>query len=352
MKKKAPIDPFIEIVIPNWNGAPMLSHCLRSLHNQGYKDFSITVVDNGSTDNSLDMLAEEFPAVKVIEIDHNSGFSVAVNRGIENSNGAWILLLNNDMEVAPDCLEKLAENVNRYVDCDFFAVKMMSYQHRDTIDGAGDAVLRGGVGYRLGTMEKDSDRFKKNRKTFGACAGAALYKRSFFTTVGLFDSDFFAYLEDVDLNFRAARLGLRCMFLSDAVVYHIGSATTGSKFNEMTIRLSTRNNINLLIKNYPLSLLFRFFFPLVIYQLMWLLFCLKKRMLKPYLQGILESIRTVPVFYRKRRFILAGNSNLTNKQLGDMISSAEKEAVESIMARRTERGKSNLLLACYTRMFF
>lgn len=216
------VDPLIEVIIPNWNGKEILHHCLQSLAEQSFKDFRVIVVDNGSTDGSIEMLESDYPCIKLLTFDYNSGFSVAVNSGIKESVAPLLLLLNNDMEVAPDCLHRLVAKSNSYKDYDFFALKMMNFHNREFIDGAGDAVLRGGVGYRLGTMEKDCDHYQVDREVFGACAGAALYRREFFDRAGLFDEDFFAYLEDVDLNIRANRLGLRCMYLCDTVVYHIG----------------------------------------------------------------------------------------------------------------------------------
>ncbi len=244
----------IDIIIPNWNGESMLADCLHSLASQTFTGFRIIVIDNGSGDGSVALVEREFPQVKVIRFSENTGFSIAVNRGISDSSAPWLLLLNNDMEVAPDCLENLRYAVDTYQDYYFFALKMLSFHQRDLIDGAGDAVLRGGVGYRLGTMERDSEYYSMDRDTFGVCAGAGLYKRELFEKVGVFDPDFFAYLEDVDLNMRARRSGMRCRYIASAVVYHIGSATSGSKINSLTIRLSTRNNFYVLFKNYSLNI--------------------------------------------------------------------------------------------------
>lgn len=338
-------DPLIEIIIPNWNGEAMLRHCLQSLRQQTFAGFTVTVVDNGSRDGSIDLVEQQFPEVRLIKLDHNTGFSVAVNTGIEAAKAPWLLLLNNDMEVAPDCLENLRLAVAQYPEYDFFALKMMNFHQREFIDGAGDAVLRGGVGYRLGTMEKDGEGYRHDRETFGACAGAALYARGMFARVGLFDSDFFAYLEDVDLNMRARRLGSRCMFLASALVYHIGSASSGSKINELTVRLSTRNNIYVLAKNYSWGLLLRFLPAIAVYQTAWLLFCLKKGMLAPYLSGLGQAIAAFPHLMKKR--VPAGVSSIPVQRFAAMIRSAEREAVCSIMARRTAAGKGNFLLNLY-----
>jgi len=325
----------------------MLEHCLLSLRRQTFRGFCITIVDNGSRDGSIELVERQFPEVRLIKLDRNTGFSVAVNTGIEAAVAPWLLLLNNDMEVAPDCLENLHLAVGKHHDYDFFALKMMNFHQREHIDGAGDAVLRGGVGYRLGTMEQDSEVYRQDRETFGACAGAALYPRRFFTQVGLFDNDFFAYLEDVDLNMRARRLGNRCMFIASAVVYHIGSASSGSKINELTVRLSTRNNFYVLLKNYSPGLFMRFFPAIAAYQIAWMLFCLKKGMLFPYLTGLFQVVGSSPQLAAKRRQMRDKNNLVPMQQFAAMIRSAEQEAVFSIMARRTAAGKGNFLLNLY-----
>ncbi|WP_457577036.1 glycosyltransferase family 2 protein [Desulfomarina sp.] len=345
-------NPLIDIVIPNWNGRRMLAHCLSSLEAQTNRDFRVTVVDNGSEDGSIELLENEFPTVRILRFSENRGFSVAVNLGIREASASWILLLNNDMEVAPDCLENLIRAIEKYRTYDFFALKMINFNNRDILDGAGDAVLRGGVGYRLGTMEKDRDIYRVDRDVFGACGGAALYSRKFFDRVGLFDDDFFAYLEDVDLNLRARRLGMCCRYLSSARVFHIGSGSTGKKVNTFTIRLSTRNNFAVVVKNYSFGMVLRFLFPFVIYQFAWLLFVVKKRMFFSYCRGILETFRLLPEVIGKRRKILADPDNILEKEFRQLVVSAENEAVNSIMARRSAEGKTNLLFGWYCTIFF
>jgi len=344
-------ESLIEIIIPNWNGEALLADCLRSLKRQTVRCFSVTVVDNGSEDNSLEMVHNTFPEVKTLTFDHNTGFSVAVNRGIEASSAPWLLLLNNDMEVAEDCLEKLLGAIQKYDEYDFFALKMMNFHKRSYIDGAGDAVLRGGVGYRLGTMEQDTPYYSEDRDCFGACAGAALYRREFFQKIGTFDPDFFAYLEDVDLNMRANRVGMRCRFIASAIVYHIGSASSGSKINAFTVRLSTRNNIYALLKNYPLSLFLRFLPAIIIYQFMWMAFCCKKGMLSPYIVGLFQAVRSSFPQIKKQRLFLKKENCIEQKTFASMINASEREAVTSIMNRRAASGKSNFFFNCYTRLF-
>jgi len=342
-------EPSIEILIPNWNGRHLLKNCLDSLQSQTVDDFAVTVIDNGSTDGSVEFIAGSYPEVRCIALPDNRGFSAAVNAGITQSAAPWILLLNNDMEVQADCLAALHQAIDRDRDYDFFALKMMNFHHRSYIDGAGDGFLRGGAGYRLGTMEIDGPPYDREREVFGACAGAALYRRDLFDRAGLFDSDFFAYLEDVDLNLRARRLGCRCRFLAGARVYHIGSATSGSKFNPLTIRLSTRNSINVLVKNYPPALLLRYLPVIAIYQLAWFCFCVKKRLLRPYLQGIVGACRGFSTMQAKRSAPVGAQISVA--EFDAILRRGERDAVESIMARRRAEGKGNGLLRLYCRLF-
>ncbi|MDX9894746.1 MAG: glycosyltransferase family 2 protein [Desulfofustis sp.] len=340
----------IDVVIPHWNGWELLRTCLLSLQNQTNRRFRTIVVDNGSTDGSPQLIREQFPWVDVVILPENRGFSAAVNSGIRSGDNPWILLLNNDVEVQPDCLEELQTQCRRYPDHEFFALKMCAFHQRQVIDGAGDGVLRGGVGYRLGTLEPDGPDFAMSREVFGACAGAALYRRELFDRVGLFDEDFFAYLEDVDFNLRAVRAGARCRYLPEAVVYHIGSASSGSKVNPFVIRLSTRNNVYVIAKHYSPALLVRFAPALLIYQFFWFLFVVKKRQFPAYLVGLAESLREVAKM-RRRRLANRRLARLSERDFAGRIVAAERDVIRSIISRRRHQGKGNRIFDFYLRLF-
>lgn len=340
----------IDVVIPNYNGKAFLYECLTSLRNQTCKDFNVLVVDNGSTDGSVEYLQAEFQEVKVIALPENKGFSAAVNAGINSGKAPLVFLLNNDTKVAPHCIEYLLEAALQNQGFDFFASKMINYHDHSLLDGAGEGFLRGGVGYRLGTMENDSRFYSTSREVFGACAGAALYRKSLFEEIGTFDEDYFAYLEDVDFNLRANCRGKKCWYVSEAEVYHIGSATTGSKINEFTVRLSTKNNFNTIVKNYPSSLLLRFSLTILIYQFFWFCFIVKKKQIPAYFLGLLEFAKEVKDLAGKRRKNFDAMI-LTNKELAEIIRRAEKEAIESIMNRRKEKGQGNLFFQIYLSLF-
>jgi hypothetical protein len=340
----------VNIVIPSWNGLRFLPDCLESIQRQE-ADFlwQITVVDNGSTDGSLEYLRTQ-PQVRLIALPENRGFSAAVNAGILSSNAPYVFLLNNDTELPPDCLRQLLNTAAELPEYDFFAPKMLSFHDRTVLDGAGDGYLRGGAGYRIGTMEQDSPTYSQPGPVFGVCAGAALYRRVVFDRIGLFDEDFFAYLEDVDFNLRLNRAGGKGYYVPAARVYHIGSASSGSKFNPFTIRLSTRNSLYVLLKNYSLPLFIRFLLVIMIYQLLWLVFSIKKGYFRAWCQGIAGALTGGKKIFGKRQEIYC-HDRLTGKEFAACLRNAEKAAVHSIMRRRDEQGRSNSLLRAYQKFF-
>lgn len=343
-------DLFVDIVIPTWNGWALLERCLQTIAQQHFSNYVITVVDNGSTDGTVASLTKLFPEVRVIVFAENRGFSAAVNAGILASSNPYIFLLNNDTELPPDSLQHLVTTAGAFPNIDFFVPKMLSFHDHSILDGAGDGYLRGGAGYRLGTMEKDSKVYDRPGPVFGACAGAVLYRRPLFKKIGLFDEDFFAYLEDVDLNLRINRAGLRGYYVPSSEVYHVGSATTGSKINAITIRLSTRNSLYVLIKNYQLSLFVRFFPVICIYQFCWLLFSIKKQQFLPYCKGMCQAFSQLRKMRRKYRE-LRHHDQLTAPEFASCLKRAEKDVVASIMRRRREQGKGNRLLRVYGFLF-
>lgn len=348
----------IDIVIPNFNGRDLLAICLRSIYSQSYTDWRIILVDNGSSDGSAAFVREHFPDVSLLALAENTGFSAAVNRGIEAGDASLIFLLNNDTELEPDCLQQLVDAAVQDP-ADFFAAKMVNYHERSLLDGAGEGYLRGGAGYRIGTMEADGGVYNVSRQVFGACGGAALYRRQTLLEVGLFEPRFFAYLEDVDWNLRAARLGKVCRYVAEARVYHIGSATSGSKFNDFTIRLSTRNSLFVVARNYSRAMLLRYSFFIGLYQFFWLLFVLKKKQVRPYCRGLAEGIAGWPEMRRyynennenNESRLRLGGAEVSPTHLQETLRQAEEEAISSIMRRRSAAGKQNRLLFLYQRLF-
>jgi GT2 family glycosyltransferase len=185
---------------------------------------------------------------------------------------------------------------------------------------------------------------------FGACAGAALYRRSFFEKAGLFDEDFFAYLEDVDINFRAVRLGLSCLSVPGARVDHMGSQTSGSRLNTFTVSQTTQNMIRVVVHNYPLSILLRQWPVIVLQHFGWMAMMLLSRHFSAYLKGIRAALRSFPAMLKKR-----GQWN-TRKTISDshfwkLVVIAEMDVMACILRRRVLQGKSAGWVRLYMKIF-
>jgi GT2 family glycosyltransferase len=315
----------ISVIIPNWNGRTYLQKCLASLRNQGFSDFEVVVVDNGSTDGSVEFLHRHFPETKVISFGKNRGFSKAVNEGIRQAKGDYVLLLNNDVEVDPGLLGHLHKAIAHVKDADFLACRMMDFYQRELIDGAGDGFPRKGKAFRIGHGVKFGPPFDQSRRVFGACAGAGFYKRELFERVGLFDEDFFAYHEDVDWNFRANLMGYRCFYIPGAVVYHIGSGTTGGLYNELTVFHNVRNMIHVIIKDLPACHLLKYL-PWIVWGQVesFVRFCVVHGYWRAYVSGLSSAIRGLGKMLKKRKEIQR-KRRISMVELEQLLIASEKE---------------------------
>ena len=293
----------VSVIIPNWNTVKFLGPCLTSLREQTFQNFETILVDSGSTDDSLSFVAGNFPEVRTISLGENRGFSGAVNAGIRASDAELVVLLNNDTEQDPAWLAELMRAAENHPEAGSFASKLLDFHDRHVLDGAGDALRKSGLPYRLGHGERDHGQFEKRVPVFGACAAAALYRREMLDDVGLFDEDFFAYCEDGDLSFRAQLAGYGCLYVPEAVVYHVGGASIGGKRSPAATRLGTRNGICLLVKDLPAPLVPGILLPFVAGQVSRLAVTAISGVLPAHLKGLVEALRLLPKMLRKRRFI-------------------------------------------------
>lgn len=245
----------ISIVIPNYNGKDHLKICFDALREQTYNNYEIILVDNNSADDSVKFTEENYPEVKVKKLDYNTGFAKAVNEGIKKSNGEYVLLLNNDTECDKNFLKEMLSGF-KTENTGSVACKMLNYFDRKKIDDAGDFIKPLGSPYARGHNETDAGQYDKDEYIFGACAGAAIYKKEVFEKTGYFDEDFFAYYEDVDFSFRMQLEGYKCFYNPKAVCYHKRGATTNSRSGFQT-SLCEQNLVSLRIKNYPASMLLK-----------------------------------------------------------------------------------------------
>ena len=283
----------IDTVIPNYNGELFLKNCINSIlstDNIGYVD-KIIIIDNNSQDKSLDSVNSSNAPIIIEKNNENYGFAKAVNQGIKMSTNEYILLLNNDTIVEDGFIHSLIECIRSSNEIFSVSSKMLQYHNLNLIDDAGDFYNILGWARKRGDG-KSSNLLTEKKNIFSACAGAALYNRKVFDEIGYFDENFFAYLEDIDIGYRAQIFGYKNIYCPDAIVHHIGSGTSGSKYNEFKVKLSGRNNIYLIYKNMPLLQIIINFPFLILGFIIKYLFFSKKQLGKVYLSGVLEGIST------------------------------------------------------------
>jgi GT2 family glycosyltransferase len=284
--------PNIDVVIVNRDRARLLAAALRSveaaLESAGARG-EIVVVDNDSTDESAELVAREFPSVRWIQLDANMGFPTAAQSGIERTSGEWVLLLNNDASIEPGALSRIFD---RPIPSDVGAVAMqMRFSARpEVVNSAGIGIDVLGVAYDrfLGTAADGPASHPA--EVFGACAGAALYRRAMLDDIGGFDRGYFLYLDDADLAWRSRMAGWRTLYVPGAIVWHDHSATTrhGSSFKYFHVG---RSRVRLLARNADRRQLLRYGVQMFMFDLGYVTFvALADRSLAP-LRGRLAGLR-------------------------------------------------------------
>lgn len=284
----------ITVVIPNYNGIEYLPECIQALEEErqhpGTPTFTILVIDDGSTDGSIQFLSEHFPDVKTITLKDNTGFCHAVNVGIQESKAPYVILLNNDTKVKSGFIGSLYTAIHNNPKIFSVSAKMLMWDKPELIDDAGDYYCALGWAYARG-KGKPSSSYAKPVRVFSACGGAAIYRVSIFDEIGLFDENHFAYLEDLDIGYRARINGFLNLYEPHAEVLHFGSASTGSRYNRRKTTLASSNSIYVVWKNMPLIQLFlNLPFLLAGFFVKFLFFC-RKGMGRLYLKGLWEGLR-------------------------------------------------------------
>jgi GT2 family glycosyltransferase len=241
------------VVVLNWNGYRVVEECLESLYHQTYQPIEIIMVDNASTDGSVDLVRTKFPDVKLIVNEKNLGFGGGNNVGIQASRGRYIMMLNNDTRLDPKCIEELKRSIekdNKYGVC---ASKILLEYEDNLIDAAGIVVCPDGLSIGRGRLEKGV-LYDEEAEVFFASDCACLYRGEMLEDIGLYDEDFFAYADETDMGWRAQLAGWKCIYNPKAIVYHFHSASSGT-YSPLKAFLVERNRIWVAVKNFPPSLL-------------------------------------------------------------------------------------------------
>ena len=283
------------VVIPNYNGIDYLGHCLDSIMAQSLLP-EIIIVDNGSTDGSLEIArdyAKRYSNILVMEEGHNTGFCHAVNTGIQSTVTEFVLLLNNDTIAERDVVEKLQKSImhsKRIFSVGAKLLMMNDKNHR--IDSAGDLYCALGWAFAP-DKNKKSKQIKGLHSCTSNCAAAAIYRREVFNEIGYFDESHFCYLEDVDIGYRARIYGYSNICNADAIVFHAGSASSGSMYNDFKQRQASANNLYFLYKNMPFAQLIINSIFLLFGIIVKAVFFYQKGLLVPYLRGLGDGISKI-----------------------------------------------------------
>ncbi len=313
--------PPTSIIIPNWNGAQHLPTCLDSLRRQTYPSFEVIVVDNGSSDGSLELVERDYAEVRVVALPQNRGFAGGVNAGIREAEGEIIAVFNNDAEADPRWLEELVDGLGRHPEAGMATPKVLLFDQRDVIHTSGDFYGVDGVPGNRGVWQRDEGQFDGEEYVFGAAGVAAAYRRTMLDEdeVGLFDEDLFSFCEDVDLAWRAQLAGWKCVYVPTAVVYHKLSATGGGKIASY---YCGRNFIYVMAKDYPTTLLRKHWRRIVCAQIdiAWkALKAWRGEAARARLRGQLAGLWGLPRMLARRRAVQA-SKRVTDEYLESILT--------------------------------
>ncbi len=290
----------------NFNGRELLEVVLPSLAGQEYRDFEIVVVDDCSTDDSVQYLGRAWPQVRVVPTGAaNVGVSAALNVAVAAAvSSEFVALLNNDIELDPNWLGELVDALDRHPEAATAAGKLLSYRRRGQIDGAGDIFTRAAVAWGRGAGQPDRGQYDRPEEVFAPTAGAGLYRISALADVGPFDESFYAYYEDVDWGLRAQLAGYRSRYVPSAVGYHMGSATTKGDENPVYYELKRRNALAIIIKDVPVRFVLRNLHRIAYEHLLSLAYSARAKMLRVHLRAFGGAARAAPGWLRARREIM------------------------------------------------
>ncbi|MBI5849122.1 MAG: glycosyltransferase family 2 protein [Nitrospirae bacterium] len=284
----------VSLIIVNYNGLHLLPECLESLRLQTFRDFEIIIVDNASRDGSGKYIAANFPEVKRILLPLNIGFGGANNEGLKQAHGEFIALLNNDAEADRDWLRNLVDAMAKNPAVGICASKMLVHGTQ-VIDSAGDGFSTNLKGFKRGEGQS-ADQYSQEEYVFGACAGAALYRKKMLDEIGFFDESFFLLHEDTDLNLRAQLAGWKVLYVPAARVFHKVRSSIGD-MSDLAIYYSLRNSELVRLKNIPAGLFLRCSAAWIIGIIAdFFFFAVRYRKLKLYVQAkadVLKSLRLI-----------------------------------------------------------
>lgn len=289
-------------IVANWNGKKTIAECLNSILAQTYKNYEIIVVDNHSSDTSLELVKENYNIDRLIALDRNYGYAEANNIGYKHARGDYIALVNNDAILEDNWLEKALGVFQRdkHKNLSSVATKIINYHQRDCIDSAGVEYFGFGACWDYKDLPIDSAKVNQRKEVFGACATASLYRKEILDEIGLFDPKYFIYFEDTELAFRLRLFGYKCIYEPEAVCYHYGGIKQ-DKNSKFYIDFGRRNIEFLFIKNMQGSLLAKYFLSHYLYEFTLFLFFLSVGKGIPFLKAKIQFLRNLGYLLQERK---------------------------------------------------
>lgn len=339
----------VTIAIPSLHRPDLTGRCIEFIQKQTLQasEWEVVVIENAAPAGKI--LPDPLPAnTRRIELSGNEGTTGSINRAVAATESRYLLLLNNDIELEPDYIAKLVAALDADSQLGFVTGKLLRATERTHLDGAGDAALMAGAAYRLGNFDRDEGQYDRQMPVLSGCGAAVLYRREAFVNSGGLDLDFFAYLDDLDLALRVQLLGYDGLYLPDALAYHIGSATLGNKLHPRVIEYVSRNQIYLLIKDYPRAVLRRLLPRIVVYQSLWAMFAIRKGGLGAYVRGIRSALGKRGEMRRKHDELIR-KQRIGDAEFLEKLRISERQ-VYAWQRRRASKDRSSLL-NIYFRLF-
>ncbi len=291
----------VSVVIVTWNGRRHVDTCLRALAAQEHAELEVVLVDNGSTDDTVEHVTRVYPWVRLVALDENRGFTGGNNAGVRASSGRYVAFLNNDTCADRRWVAALRRELADHPACGLVTSRMVYMHDPAVVDSAGDGLTRWGGAFKRGHGRPASE-FLQGGEVFAACGGACMLSRALFDELGGFDEDFFLSHEDVDLSYRARLRGFGCRYVPDAIVHHVGSATLGPH-SANAVYHGQRNLEWVFVKNTPAAILARTLPGHVLYGLVAGVYFAAHGLFGAFARAKWDALAGLPRMLRKRREI-------------------------------------------------
>jgi len=303
--------PFFTVLAVNYNGLKYLAPLLKTLKEQTFKDYELLLVENASTDGSLEYVKSNHPEVQLIEPGKNLGYVLGVNLGLQSAKGEWLVVINNDVELPPDCLEKLAQGILENPSYKAFSPFLLKMDWPDLVDSAGDFFYFWGPSGSNEYWPANHPEFQAKKEVPSVSGAASIYHRDLLINqLKGFDEDYWLSNEDIDLGHRCQHLGEKILYLPEVKIFHKRSPTIGMG-SDTYLYWSVRNRWLTRVKNYPLIvLLITFPFMLLLAMVELKAFILNGKF-RVWFKARKDGIKLMPKMIKKRREIL-GNSKITS----------------------------------------